>query len=54
MGNEIDKAAAESRFDLQQMLAEIEHEDRQHSNRKVQQSDIQDLFKNRKKRDDNG
>jgi len=51
-GNE-DKPAMESRFDLQLMLKELESEDRQRSVEKVGQSDIQDMFRNRRKRGDN-
>lgn len=52
MGEDTGKTRRETRFDLQQMLKELASEDLQRSNEKVVQSDILDLFKSRRKRDD--
>jgi hypothetical protein len=48
MGSETGK---EHRFDLQQILAETEREDKQSENRKIGQSDIAELFKHSKRGD---
>ncbi|MEW9572246.1 hypothetical protein ABQJ54_10815 [Rhodanobacter sp. Si-c] len=44
----------DDRFELQRMLREIEAEAREKPQAPVKQSEIQDLIKNRKKRDPHG
>lgn len=50
MSEKADHTEEERRIDLQQMLRELESEDRQHHHRTVGQSDILDMFKRRKKK----